>query len=314
MGLEPGLFEGELDRDFLCCVCHKVFLNPVSAGCQHLFCQSCMGKRRMNERTQCCPICKTKFTKTLSPPSTEFKLNLLQLRIRCSNKCGLVLNLGDFPEHLDEDCPFTPVLCPNKAKGCKKRIRRCDIKRHVEQCDYRDVVCEACGHSTVYYDLFTHQSRTHCLEKKLKQQIIRELRTTNGEVRRHKSLISKQHIKRDIELKRQEIEHARFLQKSRLSTMRRYSSLENLPTGGVFITENIDDNPKSREENSRNSSRTDNTLASSRVPNPSRSGHNVFECQRCKRLFKPESNHKDACRWHTGVSARLNLFPFSFKC
>ncbi|XP_062569089.1 TNF receptor-associated factor 5-like [Saccostrea cucullata] len=305
MGLETKLFEGDVDESFICKLCHKVFLNPVSSSCKHLFCNNCIQKRFQYETLKHCPICKTKFTDKLTQPSNEFKLKLLQLRIMCSNKCGKVVLLGELPDHVSDMCPHTPVTCPFYGKGCRKKIRRCDIKRHLKECDFREVVCEACGYTTIFRDLFTHQSRTKCLEKKLKQQIIREFRHTNREVRRHKSLLNRQHVKRDILLRQKELEHSRNLQSSRLSSSRRFGSLESLANSNtstsVFLTENVLQKCfKGGQGQSGSSLVSDSTSVGSRAPLPSRSGHNVFECMRCKKLFKPQYNHEGACRWHQG--------------
>lgn len=312
MGLETKLFEGEVDDSFICKLCQKVFLNPVSCSCKHMFCNNCMMKRLQYEKLKHCPICKTKFTGKLAQPSNEFKLQLLQLRINCSNKCGKSVLLGELPDHVSEMCPHTPITCPNYGKGCRKTIRRCDIKHHLKECDFREVVCEACGHTTIFRDLFTHQSRTKCLEKKLKQQIIREFRNTTREVRRHKSLLTKQHVKRDILLRRQELEHSRNLQSSRLSTSRKFGSLESLANSngnigtGVFLTENVlQKYYKPANGHSGSSVISDTTSLGSRAPLPSRAGHNVFECIRCKKLFKPQNNHENACSWHQGPIVKV---------
>lgn len=312
MGLETKLFEGEVDDSFICKLCQKVFLNPVSCSCKHMFCNNCMMKRLQYEKLKHCPLCKTKFTGKLAQPSNEFKLQLLQLRINCSNKCGKSVLLGELPDHVSEMCPHTPITCPNYGKGCRKKIRRCDIKHHLKECDFREVVCEACGHTTIFRDLFTHQSRTKCLEKKLKQQIIREFRNTTREVRRHKSLLTKQHVKRDILLRRQELEHSRNLQSSRLSTSRKFGSLESLANSnsntstGVFLTENVlQKYYKPANGHSGSSVISDTTSLGSRAPLPSRAGHNVFECIRCKKLFKPQNNHENACSWHQGPIVKV---------
>uniref|UniRef100_A0A8W8K008 TRAF-type domain-containing protein n=1 Tax=Magallana gigas TaxID=29159 RepID=A0A8W8K008_MAGGI len=232
-------------------------------------------KRLQYEKLKHCPICKTKFTGKLAQPSNEFKLQLLQLRINCSNKCGKSVLLGELPDHVSEMCPHTPIKCPNYGKGCRKTIRRCDIKHHLKECDFRE--------------------------------------NTTREVRRHKSLLTKQHVKRDILLRRQELEHSRNLQSSRLSTSRKFGSLESLANSngnistGVFLTENVlQKYYKPANGHSGSSVISDTTSLGSRAPLPSRAGHNVFECIRCKKLFKPQNNHENACSWHQGI---VLIFP-----
>nr|XP_034312884.1 uncharacterized protein LOC105317372 [Crassostrea gigas] len=192
-------------------------------------------KRLQYEKLKHCPICKTKFTGKLAQPSNEFKLQLLQLRINCSNKCGKSVLLGELPDH-----------------------------------------------------------------------------NTTREVRRHKSLLTKQHVKRDILLRRQELEHSRNLQSSRLSTSRKFGSLESLANSngnistGVFLTENVlQKYYKPANGHSGSSVISDTTSLGSRAPLPSRAGHNVFECIRCKKLFKPQNNHENACSWHQGPIVKV---------
>nr|KAG5697873.1 hypothetical protein BaRGS_017130 [Batillaria attramentaria] len=180
MGLHVHLFEGKVPDDLLCVVCHKVLANPVKNACSHLFCAACLKKRVKTDRARTCPECGARLRLKGETPSVELRLRLLDLVIRCSHDCGKVCKLGELPDHLAEECPKAPVTCPHAPNGCKKKVRREDLLEHVEECDWRPVECEACGHRTVYCQLFTHQSRTRCVEKKLRQQLIRAIRLVSG--------------------------------------------------------------------------------------------------------------------------------------
>ena len=307
MGLDLKQFDGTVEERFICKVCEKVFLNPLLNKCGHTFCTTCIGKRLSNEINRFCPTCKEPLVTPLKPPTKEFRLELLGLPIQCSNKCGQVLPLEGLPDHVSDSCPFTGVVCPNRRKGCKRKIRRCDVRQHVLECDYREVKCEACGHVTMYNDIFTHQSRTKCLEKKLKQQVIRESKNHQREVRRHQTQLNKMHIRRDIEDRKILVHHAKFLRDSKFThngkefnpSPRLTAPSANTQNGDdVFMTEVNGDHDDDIESNS------------SPAPHPSRAGHAIFECMRCKKMFSSQTNNYKSCRWHAGVSIYLVLFQY----
>jgi hypothetical protein len=119
-------------------------------------------------------------------------------------------------------------------------------------------------------------------------------------------------VRRDILLRRQELEHSRNLQSSRLSASKRFGSLESLTNSNastsVFLTENAQQKYwKGSQGHSGSSVVSESTSVGSRPPLPSRSGHNVFECIRCRKLFKPQNNHENACTWHQGVGYTRTL-------
>lgn len=296
MGLELRLFDGEVDDHFICKLCNKVFLDPVTNQCSHSFCSSCIKKRLASDKARICPICSGRLTNEFQQPSIEFKLKLLSLTIRCSHKCGATLQIADLPDHVAEECPNTPLECPNK--GCQKKVRRCDMTRHMDECDYRQVVCEACDHVTVFCELFTHQSRVKCLERKLKQQVIRELRNANLEVSKHRNNVNKQHIRLEAQQRKLILDHARNLagkppalvhspRPNNSTSPNRITSNETTP---VFIT----------EDKMNGMERHGDEDTGSPAPPSSRVGHALFPCKRCKKLFNPDSNRKSSCKWHAG--------------
>lgn len=287
MGLDPRQFVDPVDDKYVCKLCHKVFLDPVANHCGHIFCSSCVKKRLGGDMAKRCPDCSAQLIKKMSPPSMDFRLELLTLQIRCHNKCGKTFPLSSLPDHMGDECPNTAMTCPNISKGCKKKIRRCDIKKHVEECDFRDVECEACGFVTIYCNLFTHQSRVRCLEKKLKQQIIREQRNHANDVKRHRAHLTKQNIRREVEDRRVVLEHTRYLKNGKNKMHGSLESLTNNKTSDVFLTEVVNNQPNGDE-------------GTSPPPHPSRTGHAVFSCIRCKKLYNAMSNNEKACRWHAG--------------
>ncbi|XP_059193988.1 nuclear factor 7, brain-like [Centropristis striata] len=68
---ERALFESFLS----CHVCSETFRDPVSLGCSHSFCSSCLQKFWEQSKNKNCPICKRKSSK--SNPLVNFTLNEL---------------------------------------------------------------------------------------------------------------------------------------------------------------------------------------------------------------------------------------------
>ncbi|XP_025085708.1 E3 ubiquitin-protein ligase PDZRN3-like [Pomacea canaliculata] len=193
MGLAVDLFDSQVPLDLICVMCKKVLVNPVQNTCKHLFCSTCLVQHLKVDKSRACPACKAHLSVKSEPPSLEVRLRLLDLNIHCSHRCGKVLKVGELPDHVSEECPYTPVACPHARLGCRMEIRRQEAEEHAEECDWRPVVCEACGHRTVRRDLCTHQSRKKCLEKKLRHQVSRAMRATNADVMQHRNSLQRQH-------------------------------------------------------------------------------------------------------------------------
>lgn len=211
MGLDRELFTGEVGEEFLCGLCSQVLLNPVTTGCEHIFCQSCV-VRKVKSRVSKpeCPECNATISLNMADTSVEFKLKLLNLIITCTHKCGESFVLAELPDHM-EICPNAPVDCEFRLKGCKRKVKRCDKRKHQDECDYRPVECEACGHQTIYRELFTHQSRVRCLEKKLKQQIIRERKAASREINRHREKLFRDNVRLDQHQRKKLVSHAKSM-------------------------------------------------------------------------------------------------------
>lgn len=211
MGLDRDLFPGEVCEEFICKLCSQVLLNPVTSGCDHVFCQTCIVRTMKSRVTRHeCPSCSANLTLSMKDTGVEFKLKLLNLIVECSHKCGAKFVLAELPDHM-EICPDAPVDCDFRTKGCKRTIKRCDKRKHQDECDYRPVECEACGYSTIYRELFTHQSRVRCLEKKLKQQIIRERKAASREINRHREKLFRDNVRLDQHQRKKLVNHAKSM-------------------------------------------------------------------------------------------------------
>lgn len=241
MGLDKTLLVDEADEQFICGLCHQVLVNPVYAGCNHIFCKSCVTRKLKSRVTKSvCPSCSANLTNNTNDTTIEFKLNLLHLTIRCSNHCEATFFLADLPDHLDV-CPLAPVECDFKSKGCKKTVRRKDIDKHLAECDFRTVECEACGYVTIYRELFTHQSRVKCLERKLKQQIIRERKLSSLEINKHRQKLFRDTVRLDQHQRKTLLSHSKSLNYKKHPNKPPHHETENdsVTPRSAFLTDDI---------------------------------------------------------------------------
>ncbi|XP_060603882.1 E3 ubiquitin-protein ligase PDZRN3-like [Ruditapes philippinarum] len=311
MGLDKDLFEGDVEKEFICGLCDQVLLNPVTAGCSHIFCQSCVNRKLKSLVSKpLCPLCSAKLSSNTQDTTIEFKLKLLNLTLWCSHTCGAKFVLADLPDHMDI-CSNAPVQCEFKPTGCTRTIKRCDFKKHLQECDYRSVECEACGHVTIYRELFTHQSRVRCLEKKLKQQIIRERKLALKEVNKHRERLFRDNCRLDQQQRKSILNHSKSLNHRR--KLRHSSKNDNdsefdlSPRDGVFLTEHAvehhnDVTMEQNGEDSKEIERQRQIQNNTKTPHSSRSGFAMQFCSQCNRTFRADTNTSTACRWHVGVS------------
>jgi hypothetical protein len=63
--------------------------------------------------------------------------------IECSNNCGVIYHACKNDEHLAETCSNSIVDCPNLTNGCKLKLKRADIARHLSGCVASVVRCSS---------------------------------------------------------------------------------------------------------------------------------------------------------------------------
>ncbi|XP_070579836.1 E3 ubiquitin-protein ligase NRDP1-like [Ptychodera flava] len=316
MGLEVNQFVGSVDSELLCPICRCVYLDPVSniPNCLHTYCSVCIRKRLRSESSRFCPVCDEPLRENLSKPSLLLQDKLLSLEIVCNQKCGATCKLKDLPGHLERECELTYVNCPYSLRGCKFRMLRKDMKEHLEECDYRWEVCEACGFKTYHCMLFTHQKKRKCMDKKLANEKVRSVIETRKDIRNHQKEVKIDRFANDREIER--VERARYELRS-ISvngsqdslSMSGHSRGEILPItngeSGISRTQSAFTLPGVRSTLDMLPLRTTNSARSVGrlpAPSPSRTEDHPLQCRRCRKKFKQSKNHEKACSWHKGVS------------
>lgn len=147
MGFELDRFDGDVDPDLKCALCHKVLEDPLTTPCGHVFCAGCVLPWVVQEGS--CPArCRGRLSAKELNHVLPLKRLILKLDIKCAHAargCGRVVKLQELPEHL-ERCDFAPARC--RHAGCAQVLLRRDVEAHMrEACDARPVgrCQEGCG-------------------------------------------------------------------------------------------------------------------------------------------------------------------------
>ncbi|XP_033842522.1 E3 ubiquitin-protein ligase TRIM35-like [Periophthalmus magnuspinnatus] len=72
--------EAEVTHFLTCSICLDTFTEPVSLGCHHSFCRTCLQKTWAQEKEKNCPVCRRKSSK--SDPGVNFALKELSDSLR----------------------------------------------------------------------------------------------------------------------------------------------------------------------------------------------------------------------------------------
>ncbi|XP_058934040.1 E3 ubiquitin-protein ligase PDZRN3 isoform X1 [Kogia breviceps] len=147
MGFELDRFDGDVDPDLKCALCHKVLEDPLTTPCGHVFCAGCVLPWVVQEGS--CPArCRGRLSAKELNHVLPLKRLILKLDIKCAHAargCGRVVKLQQLPEHL-ERCDFAPARC--RHAGCGQVLLRRDVEAHMrDACDARPVgrCQEGCG-------------------------------------------------------------------------------------------------------------------------------------------------------------------------
>lgn len=116
-------YASSIDHNLLCPICRTPLLDPVKLPCDHTFCRDCLARTFHNQAagSKSCPSCRG---------------------------VARMEDIAPLPRLIGHMLDDLTVKCVNWREGCEERMRRGDLRHHVEYyCDYADLECpdEVCG-------------------------------------------------------------------------------------------------------------------------------------------------------------------------
>jgi len=129
----------------VCRICHHTSRDPfLSVCCGNTFCSSCLDSAK-NADILNCPLCRCE--NFISVPNKQVDREIKSLHVMCTNKergCEWQGELTNISKHLgnSDGCQFEDVKCSNK---CGEMLQRRYLASHVEtECPCRKVNCVYC--------------------------------------------------------------------------------------------------------------------------------------------------------------------------
>lgn len=162
----PELFLDQEDLDkFTCGLCENICIEPVHlcCGCKTIYCRKCLFYY-LEHFNQQCPECKQISNKTVSIDGLEVFIK--KMKMKCKNyvaNCTWQGLLKEYEEHITKKCPKDIINCP--YKGCVIKLKREEMKDHMEKCEYMEIICEKCK-----LKIYKNHQESH-IEKCLKEKI-----------------------------------------------------------------------------------------------------------------------------------------------
>ena len=202
----------EIDEQFLCGICTGVLVEPKQCKSGHVFCGKCIDQWLLQSSK--CPICRTTLKKeelshnralenmvgrllvrygqsskpiVISPPRKRVKLDRKSKSKNKPEICKWEGHLCDLQNHIDHECKFTLVSCPNGF--C--RYRRDEMETHLKSCIYQPITCDKCNRNDIArYTMRSHPSKCKGVEIKCENGC--GLRLPRGDMSEHKKVCPKE--------------------------------------------------------------------------------------------------------------------------
>ena len=141
-----------------CPACNGIVWETIYAKCGNVFCETCF-----NVYTKLKFKCPKHPDILLEKKNFNEKDSILQqifdlIIIKCKNYnegCDKILPYNDLKNHLDNECKFQEVFCPN---NCSSLIMKKDLNEHLKNCSYRKIKCEECGEFYIIKDKEIHKN------------------------------------------------------------------------------------------------------------------------------------------------------------
>ncbi|CAE7335779.1 traf6, partial [Symbiodinium natans] len=135
---------------FECPICSMVARNAVSHDCGNsLFCSGCWNKCLASRDS--CPTCNQQASISSAAPAHVDRRRIINLKIRCPNRCSEEFPLCEKEAHLQE-CPQRLVPCSE----CDEVVRANELAEHKEGCRGRLSPCKLCGEMVFESEMAAH--------------------------------------------------------------------------------------------------------------------------------------------------------------
>jgi hypothetical protein len=120
-GYPPGIFQGgEVNRKYLCGLCHLVLRNPVQLNCGHRYCKNCVEEIKSPDiQCQCCIDEEAEGDIIADAnqvfPDNAVRREMMSLDVNCTS-CDWSGKFKDFIGHFEQhQCFF----------GCEMQVTSC---------------------------------------------------------------------------------------------------------------------------------------------------------------------------------------------
>ncbi|XP_013381076.1 TNF receptor-associated factor 3 [Lingula anatina] len=159
-----------MDARYKCVKCNNMLRRPLQTSCGHRMCDICVDELFAEHgdtadcpgREEDCDQLRKNDPKSILKDACV-RREMGQLKVFCPNKntgCAGVYKWKDIKKHV-ESCEYRPLLCP---LGCGHVIAQKELEHHEkEQCPKRPVTCPSCGTNVLSGDLQEHIEEL-CLE------------------------------------------------------------------------------------------------------------------------------------------------------
>ena len=153
---------------YVCQICSMVLWEPhVTECCGQHYCKACLENWFVKNGGRTCPHCRAvNFNHMLYKP---FQRKIGELEIYCTHRpsgCQVIMPLSDLKKHLDGNCQYVVLPCPN---SCGISVSRMNLITHLHnQCQFRLAPCAYCKIAVPFAQHVAHaiscnQRPVHCI-------------------------------------------------------------------------------------------------------------------------------------------------------
>lgn len=151
-------YDGDVDENLMCPICHAPLVDPVDTECGHTFCRECIAESLAH--SEVCPMDRQPLSRHSSlRRSHKIVLNQLDaLLVQCIC-CEASIPRSMLHNHVERYCKDALVTCPSKT--CNQVV-----KRHLSDkgCLHYDVTCPDCKEVHQEIAMVTHRENV-CMER-----------------------------------------------------------------------------------------------------------------------------------------------------